>query len=107
MTTVTITTPAEFETFKKTTPLFLADFWKDNCMNCKMLELSFQKAAQTSPAPFATLTLAKLKLEDLGEEIFHAHAVRQAPTLILFRDGRETARLGGFIAPEKITALLA
>lgn len=105
MNTVTITSTEAFDTLRQNTPVFLADFWKDRCVNCKMLDLAFQKFAATPEA--AGLTVAKLKLEDLGEDLFYAQSVRQAPTLILYRDGREAARLSGFIPPEKIAALLA
>lgn len=105
MNTVVISSPEHFEQFRRETPVFLADFWKDQCANCKMLDLAFQKFAATPAA--AGITLAKLKLEDLGEALFHANAVRQAPTLILYRNAREAARASGFIPPDKIAALLS
>ncbi|OAM87334.1 thioredoxin family protein [Termitidicoccus mucosus] len=107
MQTIAITTAAEFEALKQTTPRLLADFWKENCVNCKMLELAFQKLVQTSPEILAPTTLAKLKLEDLGESLFLAHNIRQAPTLVLYQGARENARLSGFIPPEKIASLLS
>lgn len=106
MTTITLATAAEFAAFKQTTPRFLADFWKDNCVNCKMLELAFQKLAKTAPVALEGVVLAKLKLEDTGEDFFRANDVRQAPTLILFQDGAEVARASGFVSPEKIQELL-
>lgn len=107
MTTITVTSVEHFAELKKNSPRLLADFWKDSCMNCKMLDLSFQKLIQADPGALAETTLAKLKLEDLGEAIFHAHGVRQAPTLLQFQNGAETARHSGFIPPDKIRSLIA
>lgn len=102
---VTISSSEEFERFRREIPVFLADFWKDRCVNCKMLDLSFQKFGATPTAD--GLTVAKLKLEELGEDLFYAQSVRQAPTLILYRGGKEAARASGFISPEKIAALVS
>lgn len=102
----TISTAADFEQLKAEAPVFLADFYKDNCINCKMLELSFQKLAQKNPQALEGVTLAKLKLEELGEDFFRNSGIRQAPTLLLFKSGAEQARFSGFIAPEKILELL-
>lgn len=80
-------------------PSALADFFKDNCPGCKMLDASLAKL--TGPE-FDNLVLIKAKLEVLGEDLFKGFGLRQTPTLMAFRDGQETARLPGFTPPANL-----
>ena len=78
----------------------LVDYHKDDCPGCRMLDLSLQAFA-TEPAA-ADLVLLKVKLETVGEDFFRGLGLRQTPTLSLFTDGVETARLPGFQTPAQI-----
>lgn len=80
----------------------LVDYHKDNCPGCRMLELSLQKVAVTAEA--GGLVLLKVKLETVGEELFRALGLRQTPTLALFREGEEAARLPGFQTPAQVVS---
>ena len=55
----------------------------------------------------AGLVLLKVKLETVGEDFFRGLNLRQTPTLSLFKDGTEAARLPGFQAPPQIAQAVA
>ncbi|MGO1719111.1 MAG: thioredoxin family protein [Luteimonas sp.] len=81
-------------------PRLLVEYHKDNCPGCRMLEMSLHKFAATADA--GGVALLKVKLETVGEDFFRGLGLRQTPTLSLFRDGVEAARLPGFQSPEQI-----
>lgn len=83
----------------------LADFYKDNCPGCKMLDMSLTRFATSSAAD--GVTLLKVKLENVGEAFFHELKLRQTPTLIMYRSGEEIGRQPGFTQPAQIEALVA
>ncbi|AOH35854.1 thioredoxin family protein [Luteimonas sp. JM171] len=81
-------------------PQLLVDFHKQDCPGCRMLEMSLRKVADD---PAATgLALLKVGLEDVGEDLFRSLGLRQTPTLSLYGDGVELARLPGFQPPARI-----
>ena len=81
-------------------PRLLVDYFKDDCPGCRMLDMSLQKFAATSDAEGTVLL--KVKLETVGEDFFRGLGLRQTPTLSLFADGAEAARLAGFQSPAQI-----
>ena len=81
-------------------PRLLVDYHKDDCPGCRMLEMSLRKFAATPAA--AGIALLEVKLETVGEDFFRSLGLRQTPTLALFVDGAEAARLPGFQAPAQI-----
>ena len=81
-------------------PRLLVDYHKDNCPGCRMLEMSLHEFAATADA--GGVALLKVKLEIVGEDFFRGLGLRQTPTLSLFRDGVEAARLPGFQTPAQI-----
>lgn len=81
-------------------PRLLVDFHKDDCPGCRMLDMSLRKFAATADA--AGAVLLKVKLETVGEALFRTLGLRQTPTVSLFADGREAARLAGFQSPEQL-----
>ena len=86
-------------------PQLLVDFHKDNCPGCTMLELSLARFGSTPQAQ--GMVLLKVRMEDLGEAFFRALGLRQTPTVALFRDGVEVARLPGFQSPLQLQTAVA
>ena len=82
-------------------PAALADFYKDNCPGCKMLDASL---AKLTASEFENVVLIKAKLEVLGEDFFKGLGLRQTPSLIAYRDGAEVERLPGFQPPKTLEA---
>lgn len=86
-------------------PRLLVIYSKNHCPGCRMLELSLQKFAAAQDA--VGITLLEVKLETLGEDVFRSLGLRQTPTLALYRDGAERARLAGFQTPGQIAQAVA
>lgn len=104
MTSIEIKSLEEFEKHMNSEELVYVDFWKDDCPNCKMLDLSFNEFKNSSMAE--KVKVLKVKLEEVGENFFFDQDVRQTPTLVLYRGGKEVTRLNGFIPPTKIEEAL-
>ncbi|MCC4619282.1 thioredoxin family protein [Xanthomonas cassavae CFBP 4642] len=102
MQTITVTSPEHYTQTLATHPRALVDFYKDNCPGCKMLDMSLTKFAASEDA--AGVALLKVKLEVVGEAFFRDLGLRQTPTLALFKDGAEVARLPGFQSPAQVEA---
>jgi len=100
MQTITATSPDAYTAALAAHPRLLVDFHKDNCPGCKMLEMSLQKFAATEAAN--GVVLLKVKMETVGEELFRGLGLRQTPTLAVFKDGAEVARLPGFQSPAQV-----
>jgi thioredoxin 2 len=69
----------------------LVDYWAPWCGPCRMMAPEFAKAAKAL-AP--SVRLMKLNTED-HPEISARAGIRGIPALILYRSGREVARLAG------------
>src|SRR5690606_6454609 len=98
-------TPEDYAAATAGHPQLLVDFHKDNCPGCTMLDMSLARFASTGQAQ--GLVLLKVRMEDLGEAFFRGLGLRQTPTLALFRDGEEVARLPGFQSPAQVEAAVA
>lgn len=100
MQTLHATTPDDYAAALAAHPRLLVDYYKDDCPGCKMLEMSLAKFAASADAE--GVALLKVKMETIGEDFFRDLGLRQTPTLALFKDGNEAARLPGFQAPGQI-----
>lgn len=93
-------TPDDYASAVAAHPRLLVDFYKDDCPGCTMLDMSLKVLASAPEA--AGVVLLKVKLEQVGEAFFRDLGLRQTPTLVLFRDGAEVARLPGFQSPAQL-----
>ncbi|WP_202845011.1 thioredoxin family protein [Luteimonas saliphila] len=105
MQTLHAASPDEYRAAIAAHPRLLVDFHKDDCPACRMLDMSLQKFAGDPAA--RGLVLLKVKMEDVGEELFRSLGLRQTPTLALFQGGVEARRLPGFQAPGQIAQAVA
>ncbi|MFA0922283.1 thioredoxin family protein [Xanthomonas fragariae] len=100
MQTFHASTPDDYVAALAAHPRLLVDYYKDNCPGCKMLDMSLAKFAASEDA--IGVALLKVKLEVVGEDFFRGLGLRQTPTLALFKDGSEVARLPGFQSPGQV-----
>jgi thioredoxin-like negative regulator of GroEL len=76
----------------------LVDFWSPTCPHCLRLNPEFESAAETLGEE---AKLVKLSTRD-GMELFREHSISGTPTMILFKDGQEVARVVGAKSSDEI-----
>jgi thioredoxin 1 len=69
----------------------LVDFWAEWCGPCKMVAPILDEIAEEHEGK---IRIAKLNVDD-NPEIARRFSVMSIPTLIVFRDGQEAARIIG------------
>jgi thioredoxin 1 len=74
----------------------LVDFWADWCMPCKLMAPVLNQLADEAGTD---VTVAKLNVEQ-NKRTTAEFKVRSIPTLILFRDGKESERFVGIKSKE-------
>jgi len=76
----------------------LVDVWAPWCGPCRVMGPEFQKAAGTLEPRVRFLKLNSDENQDLAGRL----GIRGIPTMILFRDGREAARVSGAMPSAQI-----
>ncbi len=85
-------TDQDFEdrVLKSDTPV-LVDFWAEWCVPCHMVSPVVEEIGRDKGA---SLEVAKLNIDE-NPEITRKYGVMSIPTLMLFKDGQEMARVVG------------
>lgn len=99
MSEILTATDAEFQTqvLNSEKPV-LVDFWADWCVPCHMVSPVVEEIGQEQSA---SISVAKLNVDD-NPETARRYGVMSIPTLILFKDGEEAARVVGAQPKESI-----
>lgn len=69
----------------------LVDFWASWCMPCKMMAPILNEVAE---ATAETASIYKLNVDE-QQEVAARYGIRNIPTMILFKDGKEVERIIG------------
>ena len=94
---------AEFETEVETVQeTVLLDFFADWCGPCRMLAPVLEAFAEAHPE----VKVFKINVDEEAQ-LAAMHGIVSIPTLIVYRNGAETARTVGLSTKEEIEALIA
>lgn len=88
---VTLTTSTFDETVAASDQPIVVDFWAEWCGPCKMVAPILEEIAQEKAG---SLAIAKLNVDD-NPDVARRFGVMSIPTMIVFKDGQEAARIVG------------
>ena len=80
----------------------LVDFWADWCGPCKMMAPHFAAVAQK----LRRVRFAKVDTEN-APQLSAQYGIRSIPSLLLFKDGREVARVAGAMSVPDLQSWIA
>ena len=94
---------AEFDSEVLASPLpVLADFYSDSCIPCKRMSPIL---SQLESEYADKIKLVKINT-NFEKDLVARYEIMAAPTLILFRDGKEVSRIRGAVKKDEIIALI-
>lgn len=76
----------------------LVDFWADWCMPCKMMAPVLNEVAEATEGK---ASVYKLNVDEY-QQVAAKYGIRNIPTMILFKDGKEVERLVGMKSKESL-----
>jgi thioredoxin 2 len=79
----------------------VADFWAEWCGPCKVMAPAFAEAARMRPR----VQFVKVDTE-AAPQAAASYGIRGIPTMVLFKNGAESARVSGAMAAQQIVAWL-
>lgn len=79
----------------------LVDFFAEWCGPCKMLSPILHEVEDER----TDVKICKVNIDD-NFELAKAHKVMSIPTMIIFKDGKESARIVGYCSKDEILAKL-
>jgi thioredoxin 1 len=101
---ITVSSLDELDSVISGNPLVLADFGKDNCPGCSALDRTLEQLK--GDPQYSQVTLVKAKVEQLGRQAFVDLGLKQAPSLLMYRDGDEMYRMSGFTNPASVRSTI-
>lgn len=79
----------------------LLDFYADWCGPCKMLSTVLEDITEENK----DIKILKINIDKL-DNLARQYGVMSIPTLVLYKDGKETNKNVGFLSPEELKAFV-
>jgi thioredoxin 2 len=76
----------------------VVDFWAPWCGPCRMMAPSFEEAARSMSLKAQFLKVNTEEHGGLGSQ----YGIRSIPTMVVFKNGKETGRISGALSAQKI-----